>query len=195
MRDLLRKRRLRLRLHRRALARGFSLVELMVVVVIVGVLAAVGITIFRKHIFGSRTVEAMAMIQSIRSAQERWRAEHFGYLDVSTTMNSTYPMAVPGKSLYAWDQPAGADYKRWRLLAPTNTAPVQFGYTVKAGAPFTAIIAPTNAGAKPVFPPAAQVSEPWYIIQAVGDTDADGDRAYYVATSLTGEIYRENEGE
>jgi Tfp pilus assembly protein PilE len=167
----------------------------MVVVVIVGVLAAVGITIFRKHIFSSRSVEALSMVQSIRAAQERWRAEHFGYLDVSATMDATYPMANPGKSLYAWDQPAGADYQRWRLLAPTTTAPVQFGYTVKAGPPFAAIVAPTNAGAKPVFPAAANVVEPWYIIQSVGDTDADGSRAYYIATSLNGEIYRENEGE
>lgn len=168
--------------------------ELMVVVVIVGVLAAVGITMFRKHIFSSRSVEALAMVQSIRAAQERWRAEHQGYLDVSTTMDSTYPMAVPGTSLYHWEQATGNDYDRWRLLAPTISGPVQFGYTVKAGAPFTAMTLPTSAG-KPTFPPAAQVTEPWYVIQAQGDTDGDGLKAFYVASSLTGEVYRENEGE
>ncbi len=178
----------------RPASRAFSLVELMVVIVIVGVLAAVGITIFRKHIFSSRSGEALAMVQSIRAAQERWRAEHHGYLDVSTTMDSTYPMAAPGKTLYHWDQPAGADYQRWRLLAPTVSGPVQFGYTVRAGAPFTNVVAPSSAG-QPVFPAPAQVLEPWYVIQAKGDTDADGSFAYYVATSFSGEVYRENEGE
>ncbi len=174
--------------------RGFTLTELMVVVVIVGVLATIGISMFRKHVYSSRSVEALAMIQSIRAAQESWRAENLTYLDVSTTMDSTYPMNIPGKTLYHWDQPAGNDFARWRLLAPTTSAPVQFGYTVKAGAPFTAIVAPTSLG-QPSWPVAADVTEPWYVIQAKGDTNGDGNFAYFVAASLNGEIYRENEGE
>ena len=134
------------------------------------------------------------MVQGIRAAQESWRSEHHGYLDVSTTMDTTYPMLAPGKTKYHWQQDAHADFAKWRLLGPTVSGPVQFGYTVKAGAPFSAITLPTSAG-KPVFPAAAAVTEPWYIIQAKGDTDADNTFSYYVASSLNGEIYRENDGE
>lgn len=178
----------------RRVSRGFTLTELMVVVVIVGVLAAIGVMTFRKHVFSSRSVEALAMIQSIRVAQEGWRAEHMTYLDVSTTMDSTYPMATPGKTLHHWNQSSGADFARWQLLNPSAPNPVQFGYTTKAGPPFTAMVNPSS-GAQPGWPAAAQVTEPWYVIQAKGDTNADGTFAYFVAASLNGEVFRENEGE
>jgi type IV pilus assembly protein PilA len=171
--------------------RGFTLVELMAVVAIVGVLAVVGVMLVRKQIYSSRTVEASAMIQSIRAAQERWRAETGTYLNVSTTMTSWYPMATPGKSKYAWDQPSGNDYANWRLLNPTSTGPVQFGYTTRAGAAGT-----TPPNLTITNPPTFTASpEPWYLIQARGDTNADSVNAMFAATSFSPEVYSENEGE
>jgi hypothetical protein len=134
------------------------------------------------------------MVQSIRAAQERWRAESHGYLDVSTTLTSFYPMASPGKTKYHWDQPTGNNYAKWRLLAPTAPGPVQAGYAVRAGAPFTAMEAPDVAD-KPTWPAATAQLEPWYVIQAQADTDADGDKSWFVASSLNSEVYIENEGE
>lgn len=174
--------------------RGFTLTELMVVVVLVGILATIGIVIFRNWVYSSRSVEAIGMIQSIRAAQERWRSENSVYFDVSTDMAAWYPMAAPNRTRYNWDQPTGNDYPRWKLLNPTTSGAVQFAYVTKAGPPFTAIATPTNAD-PPVWPAAANVLEPWYVIQAMGDTDADGAKSFYVAASLTGEIVKENEGE
>jgi prepilin-type N-terminal cleavage/methylation domain-containing protein len=174
--------------------RGFTLVELMVVVVLVGVLAAVGITLFRQWVFHSRSVEAVGMVQSIRVAQERWRSETGSYLDVSSNMNAWYPTTTPNRTLYAWGQPAGNDYAKWKLLNPTVSGSVQFAYVTKAGPPFTALPPPSCAD-KPTWPPAAQIFEPWYVIQAMGDTNENGVMSYYVASSVNGELYRENEGE
>src|SRR5262245_7278916 len=100
---------------RRSIARGFSLVELMVVVASVAVLALVGVSLFRRWVYNTRSVEAMAMVQSIRTAQERWRAETGSYLDASSTISTYYPMGSPGKTLYDWTQIAHADYPKWRL--------------------------------------------------------------------------------
>lgn len=174
--------------------RGFTLVELMVVVVLVGVLATIGVVMFRQWVFHTRSVEAFGMVQSIRVAQERWRAETGGYLDVSTTMTSWYPTATPSRKLWHWDQATGLDYDRWMRLNPTVSGPVQFAYVTKAGPPFTAMPALSTVE-QPPWPAADTITQPWYVIQAMGDTDADGVKSYYVAASLTGEILRENEGE
>jgi prepilin-type N-terminal cleavage/methylation domain-containing protein len=172
--------------------RGFSLVELMVVVTIVGVLAMVGISLLRKHVFASRSTEAFAMIQSIRAAEERWRSENQSYLDVSTTIASFYPMSTPGRNRYAWEQSGGSDFARWRLLNPTVSGPVQFGYAVKAGPPGSTDLPALSIATPPVWP---VPTEPWYVIQAVADTDEDGVRAVFAATSFSAEVYSENEGE
>jgi prepilin-type N-terminal cleavage/methylation domain-containing protein len=174
--------------------RGFTLVELMVVVVLVGILATVGIVLFRRWVFHTRSVEAVGMVQSIRVAQERWRSETGFYLDVSTDMTTHYPMATPARKLYDFRVVGHVDYGKWMLLNPVISGPVQFGYTTKAGPPFTAMAAPDCVD-KPVWPNANTMTQPWYVIQAMGDTDEDNLKAYYVAASLNGELYRENEGE
>jgi prepilin-type N-terminal cleavage/methylation domain-containing protein len=183
-----------LRVPRRRQSLGFTLVELMTVVVMVGILAAIGISLFRQWVYHSRSVEAVGMIQSIRVAQERWRSENGNYLDVSSAMTTTYPMAAPGRTLYDWDQIGGDQYARWQLLNPTVSGPVMFGYVTKAGPPFTAMAVPTCVQ-KPVWPAVNDTLEPWYVIEGTGDTNDDGVKSYYVAASLNGEVYRENEGE
>jgi type IV pilus assembly protein PilA len=171
--------------------RGFTLVELMAVVIIVSILALVGTVLLRKYVFSSKGVEALSMIESIRAAEERWRSETQSYLDVSDTMDSWYPMANPGTTKYGWGGGSDAQAKRWQLLNPTVAGPVQFGYAVKAGAPF-AVLPALDVKNPPTWP---AVNQPWYLIQAKGDTNGDGVPAYYVASSLNGEVYSENEGE
>src|SRR5262245_46365719 len=179
---------------RRSLKRGFTLVELMVVVAIVAVLALVGLSLFRSWVYNTRSVEAMAMVQSIRTAQERWRAETGAYLDASATVTTWYPMATPNKTLYEWHQSGHTDYAKWQLLNPTVSGPVQFGYVTKAGPPFTAMAVPSS-NSKPTWPAASEITQPWFLIQAMGDTNDDGVNAYYVASSLNGEVFKEKEGE
>ncbi|HEY6078698.1 MAG TPA: prepilin-type N-terminal cleavage/methylation domain-containing protein, partial [Polyangiaceae bacterium] len=54
---------------RRATARGFTLVELMIVVVLVAVLSALAVYGVRKYILTSKTGEAVQMLGAIRAAQ------------------------------------------------------------------------------------------------------------------------------
>ena len=170
---------------------GFTLAELMAVVTIVGVLAVIGVASVRKHIFTSRGVEAAGVIQSIRAAQERWFAETRSYLNVSTNMTSYYPMGTPGVQKYAWEQPTGNDYANWRLLNPTISGPVQFGYTTRAGAPGVTPPALDITGA-PVW---TVPVEPWYVIQATGDTNGDSVISMFAASSFSPELYSQHDGE
>jgi type IV pilus assembly protein PilE len=184
---------------RRASERGFSLVEVMTVVVIMGVLAVIGTVALRKHVSASKSIEALNMIQSIRGAQERWRAENMVYFDVSVA-GGWYPRdptsaAAKGKERSFFDPPgtnSNPDSTNWLMLRPTVNGPVQFGYRTNAGLSGGTMTPP--AVAIPGFTWPAHV-ENWYVIQALGDTDWDGKTSYYIASSLDGEVGRVNDGE
>jgi type IV pilus assembly protein PilE len=53
---------------------GYTLIELMIVVVVIGVLAIVAFPSFMDQVRASRRSEAIATLSLIQQAQERWRA-------------------------------------------------------------------------------------------------------------------------
>jgi prepilin-type N-terminal cleavage/methylation domain-containing protein len=181
----------------RVAERGFTLVELMTVVVITGVLATVCFESMRRHARAAGSLEAVAMLQSIRGAEERWRAEHMMYLDVSRN-NAWYPRdptAIANKNtegsfFFAPGDVTHGDNNGWLALRPAVAGPVRYGYLVNAGNPGDVMTAPA-------FGPAVAWPTPtenWYVIQAIGDMDNDGDYSYYRASSLDGEVDSINPG-
>jgi type IV pilus assembly protein PilA len=73
--------------------KGFTLVELAVVIVIIGVLAAFGVPQFLKSVERSKAAEAFNYLSAVRSAQERYLAKNGVYWsgtidNVAGTMSS-----------------------------------------------------------------------------------------------------------
>jgi type IV pilus assembly protein PilA len=185
---------------RRATSAGFTLAELMVVVVIVGTLAVIAVVGIRQYMVAARANEAAAMIQSIRAAQEAHKAETNNYLDISTTMDSTwYPDSTPGRNRRSFHDTGHSHFNQWMLLNPTFPGEgVRWRYTTKAGpvdspAP-NASEFPRPSGAPAPISGANQPKD-WYAIQAMGDTDGDGKAVYMSASSVTGRLFDYSRGD
>ncbi|WP_044245543.1 type IV pilin protein [Chondromyces apiculatus] len=189
---------------RRIGARGFTLVELLAVVAMIGILAAIALVGYRRYMNSAGSAEATAVIQGIRGAEEAYKAEMLVYLGCSGcgqpqgceqgqgSLTTWYPMDSPNSQKSHWVNPGHSDQQCWRLLNVVTDGPVRFGYAVVAGTSSSISVALPPFSSPPTFP---AVNEPWYVITARGDRDEDGTPALFIASSLRGEVYSENDSE
>lgn len=70
---------------------GFTLIELLVVVLIIGILASIAIPQYFKVVEKSRMAEAMSLISTIKSAQERYVAVGGAYTNDFSQLDISYP--------------------------------------------------------------------------------------------------------
>lgn len=66
------------------LQKGFTLIELLVVVTIVGVLAAVAVPNYQKHLVRAKLAEAHANLGSLRNGAEQYFQDNRGYTGMCT---------------------------------------------------------------------------------------------------------------
>jgi type IV pilus assembly protein PilE len=97
--------------------RGFTLIELMIAVVVLGILAAVALPSYFDSVRKGRRAEAVAALTLVQQAQERWRSNNASYTTDLSAAGLNLPAASSG-GLYAI-----------AVDAATNT-----GYTVTATA-------------------------------------------------------------
>jgi type IV pilus assembly protein PilA len=191
------------------LTRGFTLIELMIVVVIMGVLASLATYSVSNYIQKSKMTEAREVVGQIMSAQEAYFDEVGAYMDVTGTASADsgyYPNGTfDGQTRIQW---GGADscatggetcMLRFRRLGVFVNQPVMFRYastTLATGAnPQTKM--PSSYVTSSAFNPGSVVApRPGYVV--VGLSDLNGDsakRSAVVGTSLQAQLYIENPGE
>jgi len=173
-------------------ARGFTLVELMAVVVLIGILAALAIVSYRSYLDSARAGEAKDFIQAIHAGQQRYQIATDGYLDCSNNLTSWYPGKPMGRKRNFTDD-NHADHNCWALLNVHASEPTVFGFAVVAGSdgenPPT-----TGLAQQPSWP--NPTVEPWYVIQAGGDHDNDQSLSFFVSSSFAPtEIFSQNDAE
>jgi type IV pilus assembly protein PilE len=79
-------------------ARGFTLIELMIVVALIGILAALALPSFLDSIRKGRRSDAYAALSAVQQAQERWRSNKGEYTTALTAAPTDDP---PGLNLSA----------------------------------------------------------------------------------------------
>ncbi len=110
---------------------GFSLIELMIVIVIIGVLTTVAIPSYQAYIRSSRTSEAQANISSIAQYEEQYYSENNKYLGLGgNPATIPYPGDTAGGTI-AWST-ADANWSELGTIFTNNTF-VRFQYRVYAG--------------------------------------------------------------
>lgn len=113
--------------------KGFTLIELMVVVLIVGILAAVAIPILRGRIDAAKWSEGKAMMGSIGTAIRAYHAEHGPTGDAPTTLG----IGITGLGFDITTQPGDLDGTYFSdtdfELTAVDMDPLTFTITCTAG--------------------------------------------------------------
>jgi prepilin-type N-terminal cleavage/methylation domain-containing protein len=185
---------------RQATDRGFTLIELMIVVVIIGVLATIAGTAYRRYMDSGRSSEAMAVLGEIRAKEEAYRAEFNAYAGWSAGSE------LPSKSLPAVDNTTCATggskepcYKTipaaplsaaspWPVWGGLGISPgksqLQCGYIVNSGSG-TVASPQTVTGTLGSQIIGSSQTTPWWYAIAMCDNDGDGSSSS-IATFTTG---------
>lgn len=93
-------------------SKGFSLVELLIVVAIIGILAAVAVPAYYNHILRSRQADAYHNLLDIKAAQEMYYSMYNEYADMITA--STFA------DLLSFDL-ADSTYYSYSFISATTT--------------------------------------------------------------------------
>jgi prepilin-type N-terminal cleavage/methylation domain-containing protein len=175
---------------RRRRDRGFTLVELAVVVVIVGVLSVIAIVGYRKIITHGKLAEATNVIGAIRIAQEDHKSEKGYYANIGAT--NFCPKAGTGTEKTQWKPACNGGTTTWDLLPVHVQEPVLFGYKTVGDSTGFADKFATSSWVGYAGQP---TDRPWYQIYAECDLEAGGPKTAFVTVSGTNQIFSRNEGE
>lgn len=105
---------------------GFTLIELMVVLAVAAILAAIALPAYQQSVRKGRRTDAIDATAAIQQAQERWRANNVTYTaDISDDLN----LATTSKGGYYSLSISGATGSGYTLSATAVTGKGQDGDT------------------------------------------------------------------
>ena len=100
------------------LPRGFTLIEVMIVVVIIALLATVALPAYLDQVRKSRRADAIARISQFQQAQERWRSNNATY----GTLPNLGIGATTADGYYSLSMTASPTATTYQLLATATGA-------------------------------------------------------------------------
>ena len=163
-------------------SQGFTVTELMVVVVIIGVLATIAIPSFTSYIYKARVSEATSFLGLIKQRQDAYRNEFGQYCPVNGAAWGNYnPAAIPGSDPVVWDT---TGVPEWDQLGASPDGPIRFQYATVAGFPGVNPPAGTNLNN----------NDHWFAARAQGDLDEDTTTFFLEIYSQSNHIFNSASG-
>ncbi len=123
-------------------ARGFTLIEIMVVVAIVGILVSIAVPSYRDYVLRARLTEVFTGLGGVQTAAEEYWANKHTYADMdaagqnripATTANFSYALTSAGDSAYL-------------VTATGRGSMTGFAYTIDQNGTRATTAAPTGWG-------------------------------------------------
>jgi len=161
-------------------SQGFSITELMVAVVIIGVLSTLAIPSFTSYIYKARVTEGTNFLGEIKQRQESYRSEFGQYCAVDgDDWGSWNPSTLPGIDPVVWTTTT-----EWQQLGASPDGPIRFQYATVAGFP----------GVTPPSDSDLDDDDHWFAARAQGDIDGDGTDFFLEIYSQSNHIYNSAAG-
>ncbi len=84
---------------------GFTLIELMIVVAVIGILASIAYPSYQDYIRKARRIDAQSVMLDIQLQQEKYRVNHVSYgslTDLGSFPSDYYTFAISGNTASAY---------------------------------------------------------------------------------------------
>ncbi|MFC1623872.1 prepilin-type N-terminal cleavage/methylation domain-containing protein [Candidatus Omnitrophota bacterium] len=109
--------------------KGFTLLEVLIVVIIIGILAAIALPQYTSTLEKAKSAEAIGILGSFRNSMDRYWYEH---LSDATYTSATFAMGATGTITLDLDNPNDTTNKKWQYGLTDNSTSAARDYLIQA---------------------------------------------------------------